>query len=371
MLKNATKALQLGPANCRESRKLPRTRQKSVQKAVLLWHHIQNMYEHSLGMGLIGLFCVAALGAASIGENWERQLDVGRQQAGRGQYAEARRAFQKAREDAEQFGPDDPRLAIAWNNLGVINLRLNLLGDAEQCYRRSAAIWESRGDTVKALAPLTNLAEVYLARKQFSPAEKLLRHALELSTEKLGPEHAQTAAILTYLSDSALHQRDFAAAASLSERALAVLRKIHTPPDPELAVAVDNLGTMYRALGRRQDSDRMYIEAAEILEQSKQPEHPAWIRAWADLSYVYGDQGKYGEAEALLKRSLALGEKALGPSHPMLARVLTEYAALLRRTKHKSEAKKLEARATVILAQSGRDNSLGYTVDVRGMSSFR
>jgi hypothetical protein len=55
----------------------------------------------------------------------------------------------------------------------------------------------------------------------------------------------------------------------------------------------------------------------------------------------------------------------------MLARVLTEYAALLRRTKHKSEAKKLEARATVILAQSGRDNSLGYTVDVRGMSSFR
>ncbi len=66
------------------------------------------------------------------------------------------------------------------------------------------------------------------------------------------------------------------------------------------------------------------------------------------LARLYGDQGKYAEAEPLVKRALAIQEKALGPQHPNVAQGLENYAALLRKTGRTAEADKMEARAKAI-----------------------
>ncbi len=44
-------------------------------------------------------------------------------------------------------------------------------------------------------------------------------------------------------------------------------------------------------------------------------------------------------------------EKALGPQHPSVAKVLDSYAALLRETGRADEATKMEARAKAIRAK--------------------
>ena len=59
----------------------------------------------------------------------------------------------------------------------------------------------------------------------------------------------------------------------------------------------------------------------------------------------------YAEAEQLQKRALAIWEKALGPEHPNVFRVLKNYAALLRETGRTAEAAKMEARAKAIRAK--------------------
>jgi tetratricopeptide (TPR) repeat protein len=302
---------------------------------------------------------------------WDRQLASGRELASQGRYLEARKVLEQARREAEQFGATDNRLAIALNNLGAVHLHLNDVAEAERCYRLSASIWERRGDAVNTLAPVTNLAGVYLARRQYTAADNLLRHALELATDKLGTEHPQVAVILSYLSDVALAERDLESASSLSERALAVVRHNHPAPDPDLALALDNLGTLYRAQKRLEDAARLYMEAVHVLEAVGRPEHPAWIRAFNGWSAVYFDQGRYEEARKPLQQSLALAEKTLGPNHPDLVRILRDYAAVLRKTRHKGEAKKLEVRAAQIMDQTGRDNGIGYTVDRRTLSGFR
>ncbi len=46
------------------------------------------------------------------------------------------------------------------------------------------------------------------------------------------------------------------------------------------------------------------------------------------LALLYDTQGRYAEAEPLIKRSLAISEKALGPEHPDVARSLENYAGL-------------------------------------------
>ncbi|MFQ5915996.1 MAG: tetratricopeptide repeat protein [Nitrospinota bacterium] len=68
------------------------------------------------------------------------------------------------------------------------------------------------------------------------------------------------------------------------------------------------------------------------------------------MATVYQAQGKYGEAEPLFKRALAIREKALGPEHPSVAQSLENYAALLRKTGRGTEAANMETRAKAIRA---------------------
>ena len=54
-----------------------------------------------------------------------------------------------------------------------------------------------------------------------------------------------------------------------------------------------------------------------------------------------------------MKRALTLNEKTLGTEHPTVARTLKNYAALLRKTNHASQANELETRAKAILEKQG------------------
>ncbi len=70
-----------------------------------------------------------------------------------------------------------------------------------------------------------------------------------------------------------------------------------------------------------------------------------------NLAELYREQGDYAKAEPLYKKALAIREKALGPTHPTLAKGLENYAALLRTLNRIPEAEKLEARAKAIRAK--------------------
>ena len=64
-----------------------------------------------------------------------------------------------------------------------------------------------------------------------------------------------------------------------------------------------------------------------------------WARALNNLALVYGAQGKYGEAEELFKRALAIREKALGASHPDVGQSLNNLANVYRDQGKYSEAR--------------------------------
>jgi tetratricopeptide (TPR) repeat protein len=66
--------------------------------------------------------------------------------------------------------------------------------------------------------------------------------------------------------------------------------------------------------------------------------------------------GKYTQAEPLLRRALAIREKALGPEHPDVATSLENYAALLRKTNRATGAEAMEDRAKVIRTKRAKEN---------------
>ncbi len=70
------------------------------------------------------------------------------------------------------------------------------------------------------------------------------------------------------------------------------------------------------------------------------------------LALSYREQGRYIEAEQLLKRSLMIRKQALGPEHPDVAMSLENYASQLRDTGRDAKAARLEVRARGIHAEN-------------------
>jgi hypothetical protein len=69
------------------------------------------------------------------------------------------------------------------------------------------------------------------------------------------------------------------------------------------------------------------------------------------------------EAEQVFVRALSIADRLAGSNHPSTARMMANYAILLRRMKRKAEATKLELRSRSILASHRQSNLLGLTID--------
>jgi|SRR5687767_3858741 Tetratricopeptide repeat/SEC-C motif len=58
----------------------------------------------------------------------------------------------------------------------------------------------------------------------------------------------------------------------------------------------------------------------------------------SNLAKLYHVQGRYAEAEPLLRRVLAIRERALGPDHPDTTDIRKSYAVLLKTIERTAEA---------------------------------
>ena len=128
------------------------------------------------------------------------------------------------------------------------------------------------------------------------------------------------------------------------------------PQDPRLAASLLGLGELYLHRRRYAEAESLLKRGLAIREKALGPEHPDVAGSLNNLAALYDDQGKYAEAEPLVKRVLAIFENALGPEHPDVAASLENYAALLRETGRSDEAAKMEARAEAIRAKHAKEN---------------
>ena len=97
---------------------------------------------------LVAALCLGFLFTAACQRTrWESNNAAGVKAFQQGRYADAEKLFLAALEEAEGFGPDDPRLATSLNNLAGLYDNQGKYAEAEPLYKRSLAIDE------KALGP--------------------------------------------------------------------------------------------------------------------------------------------------------------------------------------------------------------------------
>ena len=100
----------------------------------------------------------------------------------------------------------------------------------------------------------------------------------------------------------------------------------------------DNLAVLYGQTGRYDEAEPHHKRALQLLEQALGRDHEEVGRAAANFGVVLNEEGRYAEAEPMLRRGLAIAEAA-SPQDPVsTAIILDNLSGLLRQTGRQEEA---------------------------------
>ena len=97
----------------------------------------------------------------------------------------------------------------------------------------------------------------------------------------------------------------------------------------EIANTSNSLGSSYVTLARFDEAMPLLKRALAIWEKAHGSEYPDTALVINNLAGLLQDLGDYAGAEPLLRRALAIREKVLGPDHPSTANSLNNLASLL------------------------------------------
>lgn len=182
--------------------------------------------------GLIGLMFFLLQACAQ--DLWQQHMDAGQQAFQAGRYAEAEQSLLAALEEAEGFGPQDPRL----------------------------------------MTSLNNLAGLYYAQGKYAQAEPLLKRALALHKERLGPEHVEVATALQNLALLYDVQNRYTEAEPLYLQALALKEKILGVTNPSTIKTIENYALFLRKRNR----------TAEAIALESRIRHPQAISSAGEIA---------------------------------------------------------------------------------------
>ena len=158
------------------------------------------------------------------------------------------------------------------------------------------------------------------------------------AAESLGAQSAR----INALGDAGKYSQ----AIPLAEAMLANLEK--GPPTRDLAGALNNLAQLYGDVGRDAEAEPMLKRALAIMEKAVGLESVDISFELNNLAALYQRQQRYAEAEPLFKRALALSERALPPNHPDIGRALNNLATNYEKQDRHAESEALTRRALAL-----------------------
>jgi tetratricopeptide (TPR) repeat protein len=125
---------------------------------------------------------------------------------------------------------------------------------------------------------------------------------------------------------------------------LEVLQTLEEEPEenPELMIrAKSGLAYIYRARGRNDEAERLYLETIPAARQSPKLVKTQLPRLLNNLAFLLRNQERYIEALPYYQEALDLNTRNLGERHPSTRQVLTNLVALHAKLKQFDEAEEL------------------------------
>lgn len=156
------------------------------------------------------------------------------------------------------------------------------------------------------------LAQGLRSQGNNAEAEPMYRLALQLRTDLLGLEHADTAACINGLSLCLAAQKKFADAEPLYRLALELRTKLLGPDHTETIRSISNLAGFFQAQGLYAQAEPLFRQALHLRMCGFGPEHPDTTNSVNNLATCLEAQGKHSEAETMYRTALDLRTRLLG-----------------------------------------------------------
>jgi tetratricopeptide (TPR) repeat protein len=246
-----------------------------------------------------------------------------------------------------------------FRNTGVYLRERGQYSEAEALLKKALTLREQLlgPDHSDTAGVLNNLASVYWRQGKLELAELLYLRALDIREKQLGTNHLDTAAVLSNLSLLYWQQKEYERAEPLAERALFIREQQLEVNYHDIAISMNNLANLYDDEGKYEQAERFYLQALTIWEQRSGIEHPNTAQVLNNLAEFYQKQQQYERAESFYQRALAIFEQQLGAEHPNTAYPLHGLAELYRLQGKPQQAEYFYQRAFAIRKRLGPNNS--------------
>ena len=285
----------------------------------------------------------ALLGAA-LSERGELDLSANR-------FAEASALFDQAIALQKRADPNGLSLALTLDRRALAESQTGSHDKAIADYEAALAIRRKRlpADDAEILNSYDALGNAYIRAGRAEQGIDLLRKASDGALAKFGEKHVKTAHYMKNLGTALGMQRQYADAATLTERAVRIESELYPPGSPDVVNGLNNLGNFQLTLGRLH-------AARDTLTDARARNRGAGLNESLGQTFVLGNLARVdealddeAEAAALLAEARATALKVVGPDHAR-TRSLDLQAARVGFVRDPATAQALMSIASAILA---------------------
>jgi CHAT domain-containing protein len=239
--------------------------------------------------------------------------------------AEAEALFQEALDIRRlRAGDESAEVADSLDILSTFHFMLGRYDEAEDEERRALDLRErllSQGDPAIAAAR-DGLGTILYRQGRYSEAEPLLAGALETFRTASAPDAESISGGLNTLAELARVRGDLRLA---SERLTEALSYVEGTPSLQPPL-LNNLAGLYKDEGRYDQAEDLLRRSLHLRETADPPQPAQVAIALLNLAELARLQGRAAEAASLYGRALDEARRGLGPDNPELARFLNQAA---------------------------------------------
>ncbi|MDX6748834.1 tetratricopeptide repeat protein [Geminicoccaceae bacterium 1502E] len=305
-----------------------------------------------------------AMGGDGPAVRWAVLTEEGRSALASGELARAELAMRKALDAAQVLAPEDPRRAVALNNVGFVLHARHELHEAAIFYGQALELrerWLGPDDAAVAQS-LVNMAELRREQGRAAEAEGLYVRALAIRRDS-PLDRAPLAAVLRGLAAVRGEQGRVEEAQANYRAALALadeLGKLH----PEILAARRELAALLAADGRRE-------EAVELLRAGRADAGEAErMPLLLDEAALLFAGGRSGDAQALAEQAMTLLDNTFPPEPAATATTLAAIARQQRDAGFSEAAEAALAHARGLLEAAGGEARRRGLLDLLSVLAF-
>ena len=229
------------------------------------------------------------------------------------------------------YGEDDPRVALAMNNLIITLGDLERIDEAIDFGLKAVSILtkddQTRLDYNIELGKLySNISRIYLHKHDdYESAISYLKKAYEIHRDSLGEQHFTTAIDLNNIGTVYRKEGKWPQAYDYFQRAVSIHRSRLQDDDSRLAIAIYNLATSSYNLGFFVMTKRLLREAIAMNDSfSRRAVSPNQFDAVSGLAYVLRDHNQPGESLKWFDRAIDISSALYGADSPKTKQLVRE-----------------------------------------------